>query len=302
MKYIMVQPAVTRFKWELDVQLTNLTSLGVKGSDIVLLFAENVHEIPEYFREHYGVQAFVYSDDRDDKSYIPSIKPYLWWRFLIDQPWAEHEQWFYMDADVIFRELPTGLDEANEKLYLCSNTDSYLGPKYIKSKGGYLFDTMQMIVDVDVSDWDGKSGGAQWVITNPTAKYWQKVYKDCNELYAYMCSVEADLREQYGRDYEPIQAWTAEMWSQLWNLQVFGIEPKIIKELDFAFATDDISRWDEVKILHNAGVIGPGAMFFKGQYTDYEPFDEDFSSIDRSKCSYRYVEAILKAKENALSV
>ncbi|EJX88792.1 hypothetical protein HMPREF1366_02854, partial [Enterococcus faecium ERV26] len=36
MKYILCQPAINRFKWELEVCLTNLKKLGIK--DIVLLF------------------------------------------------------------------------------------------------------------------------------------------------------------------------------------------------------------------------------------------------------------------------
>lgn len=302
MKYIMAQPAINRFKWELDVQLTNLLSLGVDGTEIVLLFATGDTEIPKYFRKKYGVETYVYPDLRENKQYIPSIKPYLWYQFLKDQPWAEDETWFYMDADVIFREIPT-IEGASPTTWLCSNTDSYLNPKYILSKDdtGTLFKGMQDTVGVNVEDWDGKSGGAQWVIVQPKADYWLKVYEDCDKLFDYMCSQEQILKKRHGRNYVPIQAWTAEMWSQLWNMQLWGIEPRIDEELDFAFATDDISRWNEVKILHNAGVASSGGgMFFKGQYVNTTPFEDDLSFVNPTKCSYVYVQAIKKAKENAL--
>ena len=32
-----------------------------------------------------------------------------------------------------------------------------------------------------------------------------------------------------------IQFWTAEMWSMLWNIWKFGIETKVVKELEFSW-------------------------------------------------------------------
>lgn len=306
MRYLMVQPAINRFKWELQVQLTNLIDLGVEPEDIVLLFAINDNDkgidnsIPSYFAEKYGVEVHSYQDERENKQYIPSIKPYLWMKFLQEDKSRETGTYFYMDADVIFRELPdlTGLG-ASESVWLCSDTDSYLSPKYIRSKGEQLFKDMQSIVGVDVSDYDGKSGGAQWVIVNPKAEYWQKVYEDCTPLYNLMRRSEGKLIAENGSDYVPIQKWTAEMWSQLWNMQLFGVEPKIVKELDFCMAPDDISRWYETKIYHNAGATEANKdLFFKGKWVNSSPFRASHSNVSKQKCSYKYVEAIKKASSS----
>lgn len=306
MKYLIVQPAIPRFKWELQVQLTNLIDLGVKPKDIILLFAINDKDkgidnsIPSYFAEKYGVEVHSYQDERQNKHYIPSIKPYLWMKFLQEDASREIGTYFYMDADVIFRELPdlTGLG-ASESVWLCSDTDSYLSPKYVKSKGEDLFAAMQAIVGVDVSDYDGKSGGAQWVITNPTAAYWEKVYKDSTLLYEFMFSQERRLKKENGPDYVPIQKWTAEMWAQLWNLQLFGVEPEIVKELDFCMAPDDISRWYETKIYHNAGATEANKdLFFKGKWVKNGPFWANHSNVSKDKCSYKYVEAIKKTSSS----
>lgn len=306
MRYLMVQPAINRFKWELQVQLTNLIDLGVEPEDIVLLFATNDNDkgidnsIPSYFAEKYGVEVHSYQDERKNKQYIPSIKPYLWMKFLQEDASRETGTYFYMDADVIFREIPNldGLG-ASESVWLCSDTDSYLSPKYIQSKGEQLFKDMQNIVGVDVSDYDGKSGGAQWVIVNPKAEYWQKVYEDCSKLYNHMNGEERKLIAGNGPGYVPIQKWTAEMWAQLWNMRLFGAEPKIVKELDFCMAPDDISRWYETKIYHNAGATEANKdLFFKGKWVNNGPFWSDHSRVSKDKCSYKYVEAIKKASSS----
>lgn len=306
MRYLMVQPAINRFKWELQIQLTNLIDLGVKPKDIVLLFAVNDNDrgidssIPSYFEDKYGVETHSYQDTREDKEYIPSIKPFLWWKFLEEDPAREGESYFYMDCDVIFRELPDldGLG-ASDKVWLCSDTNSYLSPEYIKSKGGTLFEDMQDIVGVDVSDYDGKSGGAQWLITNPSADYWRKVYEDCTPLYEYMKNEESRLVRKYGAGYVPIQKWTAEMWAQLWNLKLFGVEPKIVKELDFCMAPDPIQRWYDTKIYHNAGASEHDrTLFFKGKWVNEGPFNADHSNVSKEKCSYKYVEAIQKTSSS----
>lgn len=286
MRYILCQPATTRFKWELEVCLTNLKSLGVK--DIVLLFSEHDSSIPIYFEEKYNVEVHVYKDDRDDKEYIPSIKPYLWWKFLEEDPNRENDRYFYLDSDVIFskkvnlRKLP-----AKDDVWYCSNCNRYLNLDYIRSceNGEKILRDMAKIVNVTVESLktiNTNSGGAQWVLKSPKANYWKKVYYDSNRLHQYFKGIESD-----------IQKWTAEMWAQLWNMMYFNIGPKIHDELDFCFATDPIEKFAEVKIMHNAGVTKENTdLFFKGQYITTEPFEDDFSFVSKDKCSSIYVEAI----------
>lgn len=290
MRYILCQPSIQRFKWELEVCLTNLKSLGIK--DIVLLFSEHDSSIPIYFEEKYGVEVHVYQDQRDEKEYIPSIKPYLWWKFLEEDPSRENERYFYMDADVIFnrkinlRKLPS-----KDDVWYCSNCGHYLNLEYIRSceNGDKVLADMAKIVNVTVESLEtinGNSGGAQWALKNPTANYWEKVYRDSNKLYHYFMSADSG-----------IQKWTAEMWAQLWNMMYFNIGPKIHDELNFCFATDPIEKLETVKILHNAGVTEQDAdLFFKGKYVITDPFNDDLSFVSKEKCSFAYVEAIKAVK------
>lgn len=286
MKYILCQPAITRFKWELEVCLTNLKSLGIK--DIVLLFSDHDSSIPIYFEEKYNVEVHVYKDDRDDKEYIPSIKPYLWWKYLEEDSSREDDRYFYLDSDVIFtkkinlRKMPSKQD-----VWYCSDCNHYLNLDYIRSckNGEQILTEMAKIVNVTVESLEtinNNSGGAQWILKSPKAIYWEKVYRDSNRLYRYFKGVDST-----------IQKWTAEMWAQLWNLMYFNIGPKAHDELNFCFATDPMEKLKTVKILHNAGVTEKDIkLFFKGKYDTTEPFEDDFSFVDESRCSAAYVKAI----------
>lgn len=297
MYYIMAQPAVNRFKWELEVVLSNLKELGIEN--IILLFSRHDETIPPYLKNKYNIEVYVYDDERDYVNYIPSIRPYLWWKFLESNPHMENEIFFYLDSDVIFRErINYDNIQYSDDVWVGSNTDSYLSPSYIQSKGADLLKKMCDIVMVDyekIKNLEGKSCGAQWLISKPTSEYWKKTYEDSNKLYQFLDSIEQDYMYKNGKSYVPIQKWTAEMWSQLWNVIYFDKDVEISNELEFCWATDDIHRWDEVKILHNAGVVNDNdGLFFKGKYVDVSPFEDDLSFVDKTKCSFKYVEAIKK--------
>lgn len=285
-KYILCQPAINRFKWELEVCLTNLKSIGIQ--DIVLLFSKHDDQIPIFFEKKYGVEVHVYDDLREDKKYIPSIKPYLWWKYLEENPLRENERYFYIDSDVIFnQEIDLSKLPAKTDTWYCSDCHSYLSLEYIRSckYGNQILEDMSKIVGVSIDSLEAissNSGGAQWVIDKPKAEYWKKVYKDSNRLYNYLVNKDSN-----------IQVWTAEMWAQLWNMNHFKISPEIHKELDFCFATDSIEDLKKVKILHNAGVTPDhNDLFFKGKYINSSPFYEDLSFVNPTKASKKYIEAI----------
>lgn len=282
----MCQPAIKRFEWELEVCLTRMKKLGVK--DIVLLFTRHDDSIPERLREKYGVEIHVYDDKRIDKSYIPSVKPYLWAKFLQDDRSRENDTYFYLDSDVIFRELPE--IGQNDNIWYGSDCSSYLSNSYIDSKGDELLESMCNVIGIDskvIRD-NNPVCGAQWVITNPSFEYWLKVYEDSTKLYRYLNSLPNN----------DIQKWTAEMWAQLWNVYHFGKKTEVSDELNFSWATDDIDRYYETKIYHNAGVVESDmhSLFFKGEYIHKTPFSSDLSYVDDTKASSKYVEAIKEVK------
>ncbi|WP_200416282.1 hypothetical protein [Virgibacillus salexigens] len=273
MKYILCQPAIKRFEWELEVCINRLKKLGIHN--IVLLFTRDDDRIPQKLKEDFEVEVHVYDDNRTDKTYIPSVKPYLWTKYLEEDSKRENGVYFYLDSDVILREIPHV--KPTENTWYASDCEGYLGINYV----GDLLEPMCEVIGIN-SDLIRKQkpiGGAQWVIKNPTLAYWQKVYEDSIKLYHFL------------RD-KDIQKWTAEMWAQLWNVYHFGKKVKTHEGLDFCWPTDNINRYQETKILHNAGVVDDNqGLFFKGKYVTYTPFS-DTLKVDKSKASYEYVKAI----------
>ena len=95
-----------------------------------------------------------------------------------------------------------------------------------------------------------------------------------------------------------IQFWTAEMWSLLWNLWLYGIETKVVKELEFSWATDTVKVYETKPILHMAGVTDnlKHTKFYKGDYINVDPLmklSEDinhFDFIDKNSSTIKYVE------------
>lgn len=280
MKYILCQPAIKRFEWELDVCLTRILKLGIQ--DIILLFSQWDDVIPQYFEEEYGAEVHVYKDKRKNKNYIPSIKPYLWMRFLEEDPSRENETYFYLDSDVLLKEVPDV--NPTENIWYASDCNGYIGLEYIDKKHPQLVESMCEAIEIDAEmiREHNPIGGAQWVIKNPSFAYWKKVYEDSNTLYNMLSRSNTD-----------IQKWTAEMWAQLWNVYHVGKVVKTPSELDFCWPTDDVRRYNETKIYHNAGVINDNQnLFFKGKYVNKTPFHDNFNHVDKSKASIKYVEAI----------
>lgn len=290
MRYILCQPSINRFKWELEVCITRLHKLGI--TDIILLFNKRDMSVPAYFEEM-GVEVHVYDDSDRDKSYIPAIKPYLWSKYLKEDPEREKDCYFYMDSDVLVREVPE--ITLIEGTWIASDCSAYLGVDYIDSKGeGFLEGMCKHIgIDAEMIRKAKPFGGAQWVINNPTAEYWQKVYEDSVKLYHYLSRIGAQSILNNPKGYVPIQKWTAEMWAQLWNVYHFGWGVEVSEELDFSWPHDDISVYHEKKLFHNAGVTANDRkLFYKGKYVDRSPIGESFDHIDKSKASYQYVIAL----------
>lgn len=292
MKIILCQPAIKRFEWELEVCLTNLKSVGFDMKDVVLLFTVHDSKVPETLSSKYGVDVHTYTDKRSDKQYIPSVKPWLWWQYLAEDPEREKEDYFYFDSDVVFRKRPDFRKlKAKPDRWLCSDTNGYLNLNYIKQckNGEQVLTRMADIVGVTVASLETinhNSGGAQWLISHPSADYWRKVYADSIRLWQYLQTVDSN-----------IQKWTAEMWSQLWNMMYFNIGPAISDELDFCWPTDPVKRWNETKIMHNAGVtVDDKRLFFKGKYVNHTPFEDDMGFVDKTKCSYKYAQAVKAVK------
>jgi hypothetical protein len=312
--FVTAQPDVPYFHWQCEIYGHNFVEKGIKPNQIhIILGMVNGQTEPSEnglkLREK-GYNVHFYLDERDEKGYIPSIKPYLVHKWIEQYP--EYGKVFFLhDADIIFRELPDYSKLLDDELCYLSDTKGYIAYNYLidccrryesvhpQSQINQLLQEMVDIVGIDIdcvaSNQDG-SGGGQYIIKNTTSENWYKIYDDSNKLYFQML----DYQKRFPISPGEIQFWTAEMWSLLWNLWCFGKETKIIDDLDFSWATDDVHFYEKKPILHMAGVTEnlKNSKFYKGEYIENNPLDrlkEDwnyFNYVDENSSTIKYIEVM----------
>lgn len=314
MIFVTAQPDVPYFHWQIMVYIHNFIEHGVPPNQIHVLLGiinEDGKPTEESLKlKDSGVNVHHYIDDRPQKHYIPTVKPFLISKWLKDFP--EHGKCFFLhDSDVIFRKLPNFDSLLNDDITYLSDTIGYIGYNYIMdccnryenahptSGKGQLLKEMADIIGVSVECIEcnqENSGGGQYIIKNTDWKLWEKIYNDCVPLYDQML----DYQRRFPISPGEIQFWTAEMWSLLWNLWLHGIETRITSELDFSWATDSIKIYEDKPILHMAGVTDNQKKdkFYKGDFINSNPLDklkEDinfFNYVSSQSSTKKYVEVM----------
>jgi len=311
--FISAQPDVPYFHWQVEVMIHNFMKVGINPNWIEVIWAVFGNPSPALLnlaQKYPYVRFFWYERTvKDNFGYIPILRPDILEQHFSRFPNLRGEVVFYHDSDIIFRELPD-FDSMHEDLYwYLSDTVSYIGAEYIKSKSETLFKELCQIANVSpelVEQNQKNSGGAQHLMKGLTSSYWKSVKEDALALYKHMNNAESMERSFLTADqlksYNPIQKWCADMWAVLWNGLKIGAQPRISKELDFSWGTSPIPDYEKCKIMHNAGVTSSegGRLFYKGDFINKDPFAADFSNIDKNTASYKYVEAILYAKERRM--
>ena len=308
--FISAQPDQSYFHWQVEVMLHNFIKNGINPNWIEILFGYGDSPSVEGLdlaKRYPMVRFFFYKRSIiDNKGYIPIIRPDILYQHFTKFPELRGETVFYHDSDIIFRELPD-FDSMNQDLYwYLSDTVSYIGAEYIKSKSDDIFIDMCSLVKISpevVESNQENSGGAQYLMKGVTADFWRGVIDDTLTLYSYMAARESQDRSNLSPDeivsFNPIQKWCADMWAVLWGAWKFGAQTVVTPELDFSWGTSDVATYNRCKIMHNAGVTDElkTTHFYKADFRFTHPFDEDFSKVNKNSASSKYVEAIMYARE-----
>jgi len=312
--FICAQPDVPYFHWQVEVLIHNFMKSGINPNWIEVLFAFDTSPSPEGIElasKYPFVRFFFYKKTPcDNYGYIPILRPDILEQHFLRFPDLSSEAIFYHDSDIIFRELPDFNKLLNDKIWYFSDTASYIGSNYIKSKSIDLFESMCNISGVSkdlVEKNESNSGGAQYLMKDVDYLFWRDVKFVSLDLYKYMSERENTERQALSdeelKTYNPIQKWCADMWAVFWCGLKRGAEIRISEELSFSWgSTQGQKEWNKHKIYHNAGVVSNqgGKVFYKGEFIDKSPFDSDFSEIDSNHNTYNYVQAILYAKDKRL--
>ena len=310
--FVTAQPDVSYFHWQVRIYVHNFIKKGINPNNIHVIFgmvygntlpSEGSLELKKL-----GINVHHYIDDRNKKHYIPSIKPFLVYKFLEQYP-ELGKNLFLHDADIIFRELPDFNTLLENNINYLSDTIGYIGYDYImdccvryenrhpSSRKGQLIEEMANVIGIDVQKIklnQNNSGGGQYLIKNSDYKLWKKIYDDSTILYDQMLNYQKRFPIHPGQ----IQFWTAEMWSLLWNLWLHNYETRITNELDFSWATDSIEIYNRKPILHMAGVTDDlkNRKFYKGDYINISPFDKlkdninYFDYIEKNSSTIKYID------------
>jgi hypothetical protein len=311
--FVTAQPDVPYFHWQVKLYVHNFIEKGIDPNSIHVIFstlgnnklsqgAEDLKKI--------GINIHSYKDERVNKRYIPSIKPFLLYKWLEQYP--QYGKCFFLhDADIIFRELPDFEKMLNDDICYLSDTIGYIGYDYIMdccrryesqhptSEKGQLLKEMADTIGISVNlikENQKNSGGGQYIIKNTDYKLWEKIYLDSFTLYNNMLIYQRKFPINPGQ----IQFWTAEMWSVLWNLWLHNFKTKVVNELSFSWATDNVDVYKKHSILHMAGVTDDlkKTKFYKGEYINIDPIQkliEDptyFDYVDTKSSTIKYIEVM----------
>lgn len=312
--FVSAQPDVPYFHWQVELYIYNFTKNGVPPENIHVIFSlPNGAKKPTSGARSLELKypnVHFFSDSREKKHYIPSIKPYLISKWL-EEDESRGKLFFLHDSDIIFNRLPNFSIMMNDDINYLSNTVGYIGYDYVMecSKRYYekhqslnsdtLLRKMCEVIDIkpDILKENQKnSGGAQYLLKNQTYGLWDKIYKDSTNLYDTMMEFQSNYPISPGE----IQFWTAEMWSILWNLWKYQHKTEINRELNFSWATDNIDTYNKCPILHLAGVTDnlKHKMFYKGDFINQNPIEKlrgninSFDYIDKDNSTIKYVENI----------
>lgn len=280
------------YLWQCLVQINNFMKYGYDKDLVYIISTSNPSPVLISLMNCKKIKAkfYLYKDERQNSIYPSSLRPHILEKFFRDHPEFENENIFYTDPDVVFTKKIDFTEMENDQFWHLSDTRSYIDSNYIKSKSIELFNEMCDIVNVttkQVEDIDSSAGGAQYLLKGINAEFWRKTYYDGEKLYRLMKKNEST----------GIQCWTADMWSVLWNGLYFGYKIKINKELDFCWAVDNIKRWHETNIFHNAGIPGDSNTHFSKITYQVSPFNKDIKVRD-DNCTYMYYQEVKETEKN----
>lgn len=339
LKIITAQPNDLLFCWQLRVQLHNLRKYGLSDRYTALIWhhkdranGEDFHEewlqlardFPEATFKEYHDKTGQLSKLIKTYSYIPLLRPWLMVNYFDENSSLKDDAILYMDSDVVFTKKPNFDRLLDDNTCYLSDTKSYIAASYFDSKikdvlphkleeykqMDVLSDSLDMFDltrEIAVQNESG-SGGAQYILKNIDGNFWQKVLSGCLGIRTHLRSVNRRFFENEDKGF---QVWCADMWSILWNLWKLGYKTECPPEMDFAWATDLIHKWDQVQIYHDAGAstrpVREGHRLFHKRDPQYinnllTPFQEDLSYVSPEYCSKNYVREIEEAAGKSLYV
>lgn len=320
LKFITVCPTDTYFTWQVHLWLESLKEIGHSDKAVVLLFSPMGRainptwaEISELYPE---AKIHTYVDDGTVApllgAYIPILRLYTMKKYCEEHPEISNYAVFYCDSDILFTEKFDISHLLDDDVVYLSDTNSYINATYFDSKiKDVIPEKLEDYKKIDVLNEAAgivginremceknnlHSGGTQYLLKNTNADFWNTIFDKCIPLLSYLRGINRQYFESENKGY---QSWTADMWLVLWELWKRGMETKIVKEMDFAWAPDPLTKLETHFIYHNAGITGEFMdgipYFYKGKYhTGNNPMNDAHLQIvlnneeSKKRCTWFY--------------
>ena len=191
LRFVCAQPAIKYYSWQLETMLNNFMEMGINLNQVDIVCWKENGIIPEEYSKlanGYPARFFFYDDTRETKHYISSIRPNILKQHFAQNKYLQDDSIFYHDCDILFTKYPDFLKrliEVDNNWYV-SDTKSYIGYDYIKSKGDIILDRMCEIVGINKNLVERKqyqSGGAQYLFKGVDSQFFNKMEEDCERLF-----------------------------------------------------------------------------------------------------------------------
>ena len=329
LKFLTICPSDTYFTWQVHLWLESLKEIGHSDKAIVLIYSPKGRPFNDKWTQIvklYPEAELTFIEDYGEMNeqlsiYISVLRPYTAWRYFQLHPELRESAIFYCDSDILFTK-DFNLDKfLDDDVNYVSDTNSYINADYFDSKKkDVLSNKITKYSELDVLNSTANlvgidrkiceknnldSGGAQYLLKNIDAGFWEKVMKDCISIRVYLMSINREYFESEDKGY---QSWCADMWAVLWNLWFRGQETKVVPELAFAWAPDPIQKMETHTIYHNAGMSGVMMdnypCFYKGRYhlggdPTKDPHLDVVLNNEESKkhCTWYYADAVKRLGE-----
>lgn len=330
LKFICAQPDDVYFTWQVHLWLESLRKLGHSDKAIVLVFTPKFREPNDKWQkivDLYPEAEFAfYKDDENTVSnllgiYISVLRPYTLMRYFQDHPEMKEKTLMYCDCDVVFTENFNIDQYINDGVHYLSDTNSYINASYFDSKERDVLpskleeyktrDILQEVTAIcgvtrEIAEhYNLHSGGAQYLLKNIDADFWQHVMQDCISIRVFLMNINQEFFESENKGF---QSWCADMWAVLWNLWRVGGVTQVVPEMEFSWASDPMTKVERLGIFHNAGIVGDSMgeipTFYKGKYhSGRDPFNDSHLEYvynnENSKLlgTHFYVSRLLELKE-----
>ncbi len=344
--FICAQPNILSYKWQVNVLLESMRKFGYSSKAHILLYnVEDAVNWDDLIALYPETQFFTYEDQGvktiHEAIYIPILRPHILAQHFRAFPELKEKAIFYHDSDIIFTK-PLDIDKyiQDDICYLSDTVvhSDYMSHKYFEAQEQKVLphklnaykkrDILQELANIvgisreTIVDNYRNTGGAQYLLKNIDGDFWEDVQNDSFQIVVHLRNVN---RQFFKNEDAGIQSWCADMWGLLYNLWKRGLQTRVVKEMDFSWATDKLEKLENMSILHNAGITDDSRIihkapdgikhiidcpaFYKGIYnllekkgltpfTDLEYVLQTYNNpVSHQFCTWKYAEAIIETQK-----